>query len=261
MGSRYLLRSAALRLEGLDRLTPHTHFAVGTEKVSRSNAKNIFAQPFDFQLAENCFPSLRWNKAMGAETRGLVVCLETRTLRYCRPADLQLPSGRLKLPVCHSADTRSSGDSRTTNDARERIERREGCARVRHNFQAVSNSHLAGAGFKSSLALTDFVTLRGSAPRTPKSKAAATCRCAKSTASAKLAAIFARHTRARSSCSTTDCQRNDLATGAKLTRAYDSLLKRFNCPGYPVEIILSHYGTVQRKPFKTEQLTVCRFRR
>jgi len=146
-----------------DRLHPNSS--------ARKTTGEIAEKSFDFQLAENCFPSLRCDKAMGAETRGLVVCLETRTLRYCRPADLQLPSGRLKLPVCQSADKRSSGDSRTTNDARERIERREGCARVRHNFQAVSNSHLAGAGFKSSLALTDFVTLRGSAPRTPKSKA------------------------------------------------------------------------------------------
>ena len=90
---------------------------------------------FDFKLAENCFPSSRSDKMSRAETRLWWSRLQTRSLRWHRPAEHELPSARLNLPVLQCELKRLSGDSRTTIDARERNERQEGCASVSQNFQ------------------------------------------------------------------------------------------------------------------------------
>src|SRR5947207_3048392 len=53
-------------------------------------------------LARGSYTSVRCDKASRAEIQALVVSPETWSLRCCRRADLQLPSGRLKLPVSQS---------------------------------------------------------------------------------------------------------------------------------------------------------------
>jgi hypothetical protein len=121
--------------------------------ISAKKVRLNFNQLFDFQLAEGIRESVRSDKASRAGIWALVVSPENRYLRICRRADLQLPSGRLKLPVCQSADKCSSGDSRTTTNARERNEQREGCARVTQNFLLSPNGILARAFSKH-----DFVT-------------------------------------------------------------------------------------------------------
>ncbi len=50
-------------------------------------------------LARDSYISVRCDKASRAETWALVVSPSNRHLRRYRRADLQLPSGRLKLPV------------------------------------------------------------------------------------------------------------------------------------------------------------------
>jgi hypothetical protein len=110
--------------------------------------ERVIRRARNFQLAGNIFESVRLDKASRAETLALVVSPYNRSLRRCRPAEHELPSARLKLPVCQSADKHSSGDSRTTTDARERNEWREGCASVVHPFAVAS------------LTLTSLATLK-----------------------------------------------------------------------------------------------------
>lgn len=108
---------------------------------------------FDFQLAEGISESVRSDKASRAGIWALAVSPENRCLRICRPADLQLPSGRLKLPVLQSGDKRLSGDSRTANNAREQNKRREGCARVSQNFAVSPNGIRAKPALKHDLVI------------------------------------------------------------------------------------------------------------
>lgn len=110
-------------------------------------------QLFDFQLAEGISESVRSDKASRAGIWALAVSPKNRCLRICRPADLQLPSGRLKLPVLQSGDKRLSGDSRTANNAREQNKRREGCARVSQNFAVSPNGIRAKPALKHDLVI------------------------------------------------------------------------------------------------------------
>jgi len=97
----------------------------------------IFPNFLTLKLAGVIFEYVRSDKMSRAETWLWWSRLQTRSLRWHRPAEHELPSARLNLPVLQCELKRLSGDSRTTIDARERNERQEGCASARQNFQRI----------------------------------------------------------------------------------------------------------------------------
>jgi hypothetical protein len=76
-----------------------------SSRKSPANNANIFR----FQLAEKICESVRADKVLGAGNEALVVSPSTGCSRWCRHADLQLPSGRLKLPLSQSRVKRCTG--------------------------------------------------------------------------------------------------------------------------------------------------------
>ena len=110
--------------------------------------------PFDFRLAGNSFKSVCCDKASRAETRLWRSRLQTRSLRSCRRADLELASGRLKLACIPTWIIKVLARLlRTANDARWRNKQQEACARVAQNFLLSPNSNLACLNSKHELVM------------------------------------------------------------------------------------------------------------
>ncbi len=115
-------------------------------ELERQSANVYFPFPLSFgpHLAGNILSSVRSDKAWRAETMALAVSPKNRSLCSCRPADLQLPSGRLKLACIPKWIIKVLVRLlRTANDARWRNKQQEGCARVPHTFRASPNRSFA----------------------------------------------------------------------------------------------------------------------
>ena len=137
----------------------------------RSPLKSLAKIPptFDFNLAEVICESVRADKVLGVGIEALVVSPSTGSSHWHRRAEHELATARLKLPVSQSGLKFSSGPyvPPKTHDGDSRI------GKLAPEFKSLSTSHLAKADTKPSLPLADSVMLRGSAPRTPKSKSTA----------------------------------------------------------------------------------------
>ena len=149
-------RPVSLSLAGL--LTP-----TGCTKKVRLN----FNQPFDFNWLRECFESVRSDKASRAEKNTFWRSyVQTRSLRCCRRADLQLASGRLKLACIPKWIIKVLVRLlRTANDARWRNKQQEACASVSHIFQASPNRSFALEPLNR-----EVVTLRCTRQRQEKSE-------------------------------------------------------------------------------------------
>jgi hypothetical protein len=156
--------ASTAQIESLDWLPANV---LKIDHVLCDHHERVIRRARNFQLAGNIFESVRCDKAMGAKENPFCWSYgQTRPFSYCRRADLELASGRLKLARVSKWTQTLIRLLRTSKDARWRIERREACARATQNFPMSPNSSLACFDLKH-----DLETLRGSAPRTPKSKA------------------------------------------------------------------------------------------
>jgi hypothetical protein len=140
------------------------HLPIPLKKFQRTSH-----ELFDFNLAEVICESVCADKVLGVGIGALVVSPSTGSSHWRRHAEHELATARLKLPVSQSGLKFSSGPyvPPKTHDGDSRI------GKLAPEFKSLSTSHLAEADTKPSLPLADSVMLRGSAPRTPKSKSTA----------------------------------------------------------------------------------------
>jgi hypothetical protein len=145
------------------------NFPPSRSRVFLESVRPTLANSFRFQLAEKICKSVRADKVLGVGIEALVVSPSTGSSHWCRHAEHELATARLKLPVSQSGLKFSSDPyvPPTTHDGDSRI------GKLAPEFKSLSTSHLAEADTKPSLPLADSVMLRGSAPRTPKSKSTA----------------------------------------------------------------------------------------